>query len=157
MKVRLTLLLFCLLGIGLFARSQDKKNIATPKIENGPDAIPVTVKSLKKSHPNPPPPPPAMINKNKPMPPVEIIKDAPKPPVPPSPEIMKYDKPLPPPNVNINKVKETPSLPPSVKITGFTPPRFRRNGEKLSPPPPPAKPKQAPIAQTPPDPERAHE
>lgn len=84
MKVRLTLLLFCLLGIGLLARSQDKKHIAKPKIENGPDTIPITVKSHKKSHHKPPPPPPpAIISKHKPMPPAKMIKDAPKPPLPP--------------------------------------------------------------------------
>ena len=84
MSVRLTLLLFCLFGIGLFARSQDKKHIAKPKIENGPDAIPVTVKSHKKSHHKPPPPPPPsmMDKKSKPMPPPKI-KDVPKPPLPP--------------------------------------------------------------------------
>lgn len=51
MKVKLTLILLCLLGIGIFARSQvRKKQSGKQVIENGPDAIPVIVTSHKKAH-----------------------------------------------------------------------------------------------------------
>ena len=51
MKLKLTLLLFCLFGVGIFAHTQDNKKAqnAKPKVENGPDAIPVVVSSSKKS------------------------------------------------------------------------------------------------------------
>ena len=93
MKLRLTLILFCLLGIGLFAKSQDKKRgQSKPTVENGADAIPVMVKSTKKVHRKLPAPP--LIDKDrKPLPPQKIgaikftppkiVKDAPKPPPPP--------------------------------------------------------------------------
>jgi len=58
MKLRLLLTTFCLLGIGIFSHAQDKKKTTKPVVENGPDAIPVTVTSTKKSHKPPPPPPP---------------------------------------------------------------------------------------------------
>ncbi len=92
MKLRLTLILFCLLGVGLFARSQDKKKAQTnPTVENGADAIPVTVQSTKKGYRKPPPPqPPLLIKDGKPFPPPKmevlrfappkIVKDMPKPP-----------------------------------------------------------------------------
>ena len=92
MIIRLSLLLYFLLGIGIFSQAQTKKT-AAPKVENGEDAIPVTVVSKKKANKPPPPPPPAAINKaGKPMPPpkVEAIKFVP-------PKIVKDPKKLPPP------------------------------------------------------------
>jgi len=89
--------MFCLLGIGLFARSQNTKKAQTkPTLENGADAIAVTVQSTKKSHRKPqPPPPPLLIKDGKPLPPLKvevlkfsspkIVKDAPKPPPPHKP------------------------------------------------------------------------
>jgi hypothetical protein len=50
MKLRLSLLLFCLFGIGLFSHAQARKKPAKPTVENGADAIPVTVTSTKKAH-----------------------------------------------------------------------------------------------------------
>ncbi len=53
MKLKLTLLLICLLGVGLLTRAQKKpvKPNSTEKVTvvDGKDAIPVTVKSNKKS------------------------------------------------------------------------------------------------------------
>jgi len=95
MKLKLSLLLFCLLGIGIFSHAQDKKKIPPkPVVENGDDAIPVTVTSTKKAHKIPPPPPPPRITKNgKPLvppkveaakfAPPKIVKDGIKPPPPP--------------------------------------------------------------------------
>lgn len=87
--------MFCLLGIGLFARSQNTKKAQTkPTVENGADAIPVTVQSTKKSY-RKPPPPPLLIKNVKPLPPPKvavlkftppkIVKDAPKPSPPHKP------------------------------------------------------------------------
>ncbi len=98
MKLRLTLILFCLLGIGLFAKAQDKKkNQSKPTVENGADAIPVIVKSNKKArHPKPPPPPP-MIGKND-----ETIP-------PPKIEVTKFDPPV----INKDVKKLSPAPPPA--------------------------------------------
>jgi len=107
MKLRLTLILFCLLCIGLFASPQDKKKTtANPTVENGPDVMPFTVTSKKKAHRQPPPPPPVMIHKDgKPLPPPKveavkfsppkIVKDAPKPPPPPPAKPTKTEPPQP--------------------------------------------------------------
>ena len=99
--------MFCLLGIGLFARSQNTKKAQTkPTLENGADAIAVTVQSTKKSHRKPPPPPqpPLFIKNGKPFPPpkMEVLKftppkmakDAPKPPPPHKPTKTSPLKPL---------------------------------------------------------------
>lgn len=94
--MRLTLILFCLLGIGLFAHSQGKKTNSKVTIVNGADAIPVTVISHKKSHRQiPVPPKPPLDKEAKPLPPPKpmatkftppvIIKDGEKPPPPPPP------------------------------------------------------------------------
>lgn len=54
MKLRLTLLLLCIFGIGLFSHAQNSpKKPAKPVVENGADAIPVTVTSRKKSKAKP--------------------------------------------------------------------------------------------------------
>ena len=54
MKLRLTLLLMCLFGTGLFADAQVKKKTHSrppkPQIIIAPDEIPVIVKSTKKAH-----------------------------------------------------------------------------------------------------------
>ena len=91
MKLRLSLLLFCLLGIGFFSHSQDSKKTpppppspakpAKPIILNGEDAIPVIVKSSKKAHWKAPPPPPK-VEAVKFTPP-KIVKDVEKVPAPP--------------------------------------------------------------------------
>jgi hypothetical protein len=85
MKLRFTLLLFCLFCIGIFSQAQQKPPIPPkPKVENGPDAIPVTVTSHKKAKkPLPPPPPPPKAEAVKFTPP-KIVKDAEKAPVPPT-------------------------------------------------------------------------
>jgi hypothetical protein len=130
MKLRLTLVIMCLLGLGLFARAQDKKKASgKPVIENSPDAIPVTVIGHRKTHHRKPPPPPPMLVRDKPLPPskVEIAKfevpkkinHAEKPP-PPPPPIGKDGKPLP---------------PPKVEVTRFAPPKIVK--DKVTPPPPP--------------------
>ena len=51
MKLKLTLLLFCLFGVGIFSHAQDNKKAQStrPKVESGPDAIPVVVTSSKKA------------------------------------------------------------------------------------------------------------
>ena len=51
MKLKLTLLLFCLFGVGIFAHTQEnnKAQSTKSKAENGTDAIPVVVSSSKKS------------------------------------------------------------------------------------------------------------
>ncbi len=116
MKLKLSLLLFCLLGIGVFSNAQDKKkNTAKPKVENGADAIPVVVKSNKKAHKVPPPPPPPVVARDrKPLPPpkVEVVKFTP-------PKIVKdAEKPLPPPPPPAKPAKAktgkpvTPDMPP---------------------------------------------
>lgn len=51
MKLKLTLLLFCLFGVGIFAHTQEnnKAQSTKSKAENGTDAIPVVVSSSKKA------------------------------------------------------------------------------------------------------------
>ena len=92
MKLRLSLLLFCLLGIGVFSHSQETKKVlppppppakpAKPTVLNGPDAIPITVKSSKKVHWKIPPPPPPKVEAVKFTPP-KIVRDVEKAPPPP--------------------------------------------------------------------------
>lgn len=100
MKLKLSLLLFCLLGIGIFSHAQDKKKIPPkPIVENGDDAIPVTVTSTKKAHriPSPPPPPPKVIKAPKSIPPKMVndgIKPPPPPPVPAKPTKVKMTAPV---------------------------------------------------------------
>jgi hypothetical protein len=88
MKLRLSLILFCLLCIGMFARSQDRKKASPkPTVENGADAIPVIVTSTKKAHSKPPPPPPKAV-KDVPKPPplpVNPVKPTASQPIPPTP------------------------------------------------------------------------
>jgi len=88
MKLRLSLLLFCLLGIGVFSHAQQpKKAPAKPTVENGPDALPVTVTSKKKAHKQlPPPPPPPKVEATKFTPP-KIVKNGEKLPPPPPPPL----------------------------------------------------------------------
>lgn len=88
MKLRLSLLLFCLLGIGVLSHAQKPpKAPAKPTVENGPDAIPVTVTSSKKAHKQlPPPPPPPKVEVTKFTPP-KIVKNGEKLPPPPPPPL----------------------------------------------------------------------
>jgi hypothetical protein len=93
MKLKFSLLLFCLLGIGVFSQAQDKKKVTKPTIVNEPEEIPVSVTSSKKAkHLKPPPPPPKFDKQGKPMPPTKIeeVKFTP-------PKIEKDKQPLPPP------------------------------------------------------------
>ena len=91
MKLRLSLLLFSLFGIGLFSHSQENKKLpppppakpVKPTVLIGPDAIPVTVKSSKKPHWKIPPPPPPKVEAVKFTPP-KIVKDIEKAPAPPA-------------------------------------------------------------------------
>lgn len=86
MKLRLSLLLFCLLGIGIFSHAQQpKKTPAKPTVENGPDAIPVTVTSSKKAHRKLPPPPPKVEVTKFTAP--RIVKNGEKLPPPPPPPL----------------------------------------------------------------------
>ena len=74
MNLRLALTAVCLFGIGLFSKAQSSK----PKVENGPDAIPVTVKSTPRKKLPPPPPPPMEARKA-----TAPKKELPPPPPPP--------------------------------------------------------------------------
>lgn len=100
MKLKLSLLLFCLLGIGIFSHAQDKKKAPSkPIVENGDAAIPVTVTSTKKAHrvPPPPPPPPKVVKAPKLTPPKMVndgIKPPPPPPVPAKPASTKLTPPV---------------------------------------------------------------
>ncbi len=92
MNLRISLIVFFLFGIGIFANAQDKKQShvsAKPTVENGADAIPVIVtSSARKSKPKPPKAPEPV----KFTPPV-IVKDADKKlPAPPPPPTIKKKK-----------------------------------------------------------------
>ena len=81
MKLRILLITFCLLGVGLFSKAQTKqttKPSAKPTIENGADAIPVIVSSKRKKKPVP------KVELTKFTPPV-IVKDGDKKAPPPPP------------------------------------------------------------------------
>lgn len=109
MKLRLSLLLFSLLGIGLFSNAQNKEKFEKnkPKVENAQPEIPVTVHSTKRpTKPPPPPPPPKIQKKGKPLLPAEVTKFTP-------PKIVKDPKALPPPPPD-RKDNIVKPLPPSV-------------------------------------------
>lgn len=100
MKLKLTLLLMCLFCIGLFVQAQEKtsKPGKKDKVEvlDGRDALPVTVKSNKKSKVRKPPPPPPV------SPPPVVVRKPEQPAPPPPPEkakikVNKYMAPPPPP------------------------------------------------------------
>lgn len=96
MKLRLSLLLYFLLGIGMFSHAQDKPQAPArpPKVENGPDAIPVVVKSHKKGWKVPPPAPPKVAVMAKPGAPKHLKNSAPTPPPPLAhPRKLKGEKP----------------------------------------------------------------
>lgn len=78
MKLRFGLILYFLLGIGALGNSQPKKPAAS-KVENGPDAIPVTVTASRKK-PKAPPPPPVKL-----QPPTGKQHTGKMPPPPPPP------------------------------------------------------------------------
>jgi len=94
MKLRILLITFCLLGIGVFSKAQTKqttKPSAKSTIENGADAIPVVVSSKRKKKPAPK----AEVTKF--TPPV-IVKDGDKKaPPPPPPTTPRKIAPPPPP------------------------------------------------------------
>jgi hypothetical protein len=134
MKLRLLLTTFCLLGIGIFSHAQDKKKTTKPIVEDGPDAIPITVTSTKKAHKKPPPPPPkaeVQYDKNG--------KQLPPPPPPPKVEVVKFA----PPRIVKDGDKVPPPPPPKVDLTHYKAPQpkpevqYDKNGKRLPPPPPP--------------------
>ncbi len=100
MKLRLTLVLFCLLGIGIFSHAQNKKKTSKPIIVNSPDEIPVTMISSTKHHK--PPPPPARPDID-PLSPPKVKVAHFKPPV-----IVKDEKRVPPPPPKVEKVRFAP-------------------------------------------------
>jgi len=126
MKLRLTLVLLCLLGIGIFSHAQNKKKTSKPTIVNSPDEIPVTMISSKKHH-KPPPPPPPLDKYGKPLPPpkVEVVHF--KPPV-----IVKDEKTAPP--------------PPKIEKTRFAPPKIVKDAPKHTSKEKPVKPDAPPVA-----------
>jgi hypothetical protein len=102
MNLRISLMAFFLFGIGIFANAQNKKQNpaqAKPTVENGADAIPVTVTgSSKKTKPKPPKAP-EPVKFTAPV----IVKDGDKAPPPPPP---------PPPSHKKKKMGELPPPPP---------------------------------------------
>jgi hypothetical protein len=159
MKLRLALILLCLLGIGLFARTQDAQKTPKPKVENSPalekDAKPLPPPRIVISRVDTPrfrrnggqhsptPPPPTRI---------DIKKHVPPPPPPP---IDKDGNPLPAPKVEavkfkppvIIKTKDVPPPPPPPKPSRTNVPKVVQEDEHPLPPPPPkpGKVKGAPV------------
>jgi hypothetical protein len=96
MKLRILLIAFCLLGIGIFSKAQTKqaaKPSAKPTIENGADAIPVVVSSTRKKKAAP------KVEVTKFTPPV-IVKDGDKKAPPPPPPTKTPPPPPPAPRKN---------------------------------------------------------
>jgi hypothetical protein len=121
MNLRLLLIAFFLFGIGIFANAQEKKSTHSstkPTVENGADAIPVTVTSSSKKNKPKPPKAPEPVK----FTPPEIVKDVDKkaPPPPPPPPLAKQ--------------KKSGALPPPP-----APPLAKKNpsGDLPAPPPPP--------------------
>jgi hypothetical protein len=119
MNLRLLLIAFFLFGIGIFANAQEKKTThSTTKatVENGADAIPVTVSSSSKKNKPKPPKPPEPVKFTPPV----IVKDGEKkaPPPPPPPTSVKQKKsgdlPIPPPPPQVKQKRNTnlPAPPP---------------------------------------------
>ena len=134
MKLRLLLLLFSLLGIGLFGNAQDKEKAKNKsKVENAQPEIPVTVTGSKKSTHQKPPPLPKIEKEGKPLPPVEVTKFTP-------PKIVKDSKAPPPPPAPGGKGAIIKALPPT-KVE--MPPSVTVKEGKVGkiPPPPPPRPK----------------
>jgi hypothetical protein len=143
MKLKLTLLGFCLFCVGIFSHAQDKKaRPSKPAVEEGADPIPVTVTS-KKRHSKPiaiqqydkdgnllpPPPPPPKIERARFAPP-KIVKDDQAPPLPPKQDKARFDPP------KIEKDGDVPPPPPPKPGKGrFAPPRIVK--DRPAPPPPP--------------------
>jgi outer membrane biosynthesis protein TonB len=110
MNLRISLIAFFLIGIGIFANAQDKKQHpaqAKPAVENGADAIPVTVTSSNKKNKPKPPKAPEPVKFTPPV----IVKNADKAPPPP-----------PPPSHQKKKMGELPPPPP--------PPQKQEDGDK---------------------------
>jgi hypothetical protein len=80
MKLKIYLLLLFLMGIGLFSFSQTPSKKEKPTIENGPDALPVTVKSSRKAKKKAASKPQVEVTK---FTPPKIVKDRSVPPPPP--------------------------------------------------------------------------
>jgi hypothetical protein len=121
MNLRLLLIAFFLLGIGIFANAQEKKSTHSstkPTVENGADAIPVTVTSSSKKNKPKPPKAPEPVKFTPPV----LVKDGDKKAPPPPP---------PPP---LEKQKKSGALPPPP-----APPLAKKNpsGDLPAPPPPP--------------------
>ena len=138
MKLRLTLVLFCLLGIGAFSHAQTKKKEPKPMVEEGADAIPVTVRSTK--HRKSPPPPPKMERVR--FAPPKIVKDGkmapPPPPEPPAKAEIQFDK--------DGKQLPPPPPPPKVEKVRFAPPKIVKDAPAHSTKEKPVKPDAPPAA-----------
>lgn len=81
MNLRISLMAFFLFGIGIFANAQDKKQNKAqtkPTIENGADAIPVTVNGSTKKNKAKPPKAPEPVKFTAPV----IVKNGDKAPPP---------------------------------------------------------------------------
>lgn len=90
MNLRLLLMAFFLFGIGIFAEAQEKKathSSTKPIVENGADAIPVTVTSSSRKNKPKAPKPPEPVKFTAPV----IVKDGEKK-VPPPPSQNDEDK-----------------------------------------------------------------
>jgi outer membrane biosynthesis protein TonB len=110
MNLRISLIAFFLFGIGIFANAQYKKQHpaqAKPAVENGADAIPITVTSSNKKNKPKPPKAPEPVKFTPPV----IVKNADKAPPPP-----------PPPSHQKKKMGELPPPPP--------PPQKQEDGDK---------------------------
>ena len=134
MKLRLLLLLFSLLGIGLFGNAQDKEKAKNKsKVENAQPEIPVTVTGSKKSTHQKPPPLPKIEKEGKPLPPVEVTKFTP-------PKIVKDSKAPPPPPAPGGKGAIIKALPPTKVEMPPSVTAKEMKVEKILPPPPPPPP-----------------
>jgi hypothetical protein len=123
MNLRLLLIAFFLFGIGIFANAQEKKAIHSttkPTVENGADAIPVTVTSSSKKNKPKAPKPPEPVKFTPPV----LVKDGEKKvPLPPPP---------PPPPVKQKKSGDLPAPPPPPIV------KKDKSGDLPAPPPPPS-------------------
>ena len=133
MKLKLALTIFCLLGIGLFAHSQDAPKKQSSQKGTGTDthAQPKKYEPVDDTlPPPPPPPPPTAMRKNESL----RIKALPPPPPPPLVPTGKNGKTLPAPKAAM--IKEPSSPPPP-------PPPTRSNAVPVTPETPPMEPERA--------------
>lgn len=121
MKLKLTLLLFCLLCIGLFSEAQDNKKVPPPPPKPAIKAAkfkpPKIVKDV--DAPTPPPPPPAKARVK--FSPPRIVKDPPPPPPPAKPTKVKKA---------IPEKNNVPPPPPPSDLSNFSSPEPAPNIRK---------------------------